>query len=316
MQNTSPKVSIGVITYNHENFIIDCLNSIKGQTWKNIELIISDDCSTDSTQRIIKEWVEKNHPLSCKVLFSDMNMGIAKNLNSLLKYMDGDYLCFFAGDDLMLPQKIERQVFEMELNKEAGLCFSNMYWFQSETDKILYKHYNWLRAAPREISQIIGDNTLPSPTFLFRRYLFPESGFDVNYPIMNDYKIGLFMFDKFPVCYIPEPLVSYRRHAHSTTAQNFFVYERLKFHRFLRDKYNSNYKHAVEQNRAVCLYALVSWIYSKKSRIGKREFMLTLRLIPSFITSIKWLARGYLIVKIVFLRLFNLKKPNEPSNFT
>jgi glycosyltransferase involved in cell wall biosynthesis len=299
MQITSPKVSIGVITFNHEKFIIDCLNSIKNQSWQNIEIIISDDCSSDSTQKIIRNWVKNNPQLHCKVLFARTNMGIAKNLNKLLQHMNGEYLCFFAGDDLMALQKIEKQVVEMELNKKAGLCFSNMYWFQSEQKKVLYKHFDWFRLAPKEISQIISDNTLPSPTFLFRRKLFPPSGFDVNYPIMNDYKIGLFMFDKFPVCYISEPLVSYRRHSHSITAQNFFVNERLKFNKFLRKNYGSNFKRAVDKNRAICLYALVAWIYSSRSRNTKRDFMLALRLTPNFFTSIKWAARGYRLLKII-----------------
>lgn len=304
MLNTLPKVSIGVITYNHEKFIVDCLNSIKNQTWKNIELIISDDCSTDGTQRIVKDWVEKNQELSCEVLLAETNMGIAKNLNKVLKFMDGEYLCFFAGDDLMVPQKIGKQVHLMEANKEAGICFSNMHWFQSETNEILFDHFDWLRRPPKNISEVICDNTLPSPTFLFRRKSFPENGFDVNYPIMNDYKIGLLMFDKYPACYVPEPLVWYRRHGENLTVKEFFVSERLRFNKFLKASYGEKFKDAVNKNRAVCTYALLSSIYSKRRKNTKRDLVILIGLMPYFFSSLKWSARGFLLIKLVLKKTF------------
>lgn len=55
-----------VATYNHKNYIVDCLNSIKNQTYKNLEIIISDDCSEDGTQKIIKNFIKQNRNLNIK----------------------------------------------------------------------------------------------------------------------------------------------------------------------------------------------------------------------------------------------------------
>ena len=101
MKNTL--VSIGIITYNSEKTILETLNSAYNQTYKNIELIISDDFSHDNTVNICKEWISEHSSrfVNCFVLTSTQNTGTSANCNRLINYCSGEYLKILAGDDIL-----------------------------------------------------------------------------------------------------------------------------------------------------------------------------------------------------------------------
>ena len=122
--NQNTLVSVLVATYNHKNYILDCLNSIKNQTYKNLEIIVSDDYSEDGTQKIIKNFIKQNRNLNIKFFIQKKNLSISKNYNFLFKKAKGKYIVFFAGDDVMMNEKIEFQVKALIKNPEASFCYS------------------------------------------------------------------------------------------------------------------------------------------------------------------------------------------------
>ena len=79
--NNQPLVSVPVITYNSSKFVLETLESIKAQTYQNIELIISDDCSTDNTVELCQKWVEENKErfVRTQIITSDLNTGVSAN---------------------------------------------------------------------------------------------------------------------------------------------------------------------------------------------------------------------------------------------
>lgn len=104
-----PEVSICVVTYNQERFIGDCLQSLVDQTAHfSYEVLVSDDCSTDSTPEIISGFSTK-HPELIKPNFNDVNLGPTKNLFELYKRAKGKYIAHMDGDDIAFPSKIEVQ---------------------------------------------------------------------------------------------------------------------------------------------------------------------------------------------------------------
>lgn len=103
-----PLVSIICLCYNHEQFVVESLNSVLNQSYKNIELIIADDCSTDSSEKTIKNWLE-NYP-DIQFISNETNLGNTKTFNKALKIAKGNYVIDLAADDILMPDCVEKQI--------------------------------------------------------------------------------------------------------------------------------------------------------------------------------------------------------------
>lgn len=108
MEEKMPLVSVAVITYNSSKYVLETLESIKAQTYKNIELIISDDCSTDNTMQLCKKWCEQNEDRFARIQYVEVeqNTGVSANCNRAEDACQGDWVKLIAGDDLLLPNCI------------------------------------------------------------------------------------------------------------------------------------------------------------------------------------------------------------------
>lgn len=112
-----PLVTVAAVSYNHAAFVIETLDSIKQQTYPNIELLIVDDCSTDESLSLIRNWL-KDYDKPCKLVVHDTNQGSRVSHNEILETARGKYLAFIATDDVMVNTKIEDQVALMESAQE------------------------------------------------------------------------------------------------------------------------------------------------------------------------------------------------------
>lgn len=139
-----PLVSVPVITYNSSEYIIEGLESIKAQTYKNIELIISDDCSTDNTVELCREWLAKNKDrfVRTSLVTSEKNTGTAGNCNRAISYCHGEWIKMLAGDDLLLPDCIEKNIEYITKMPDAEVVFSNVQVFKIKNEeKVIDKLY-------------------------------------------------------------------------------------------------------------------------------------------------------------------------------
>jgi len=120
-----PKVSVAMITYNHERFIAQALESVLMQkTDFQIELIIGEDCSTDGTRKIVKKYADLK-PDIIRPFFYSNNCGVQKNLATVLKACRSDYIACLEGDDYWTdPRKLQKQVAFMERNAQCSMCGS------------------------------------------------------------------------------------------------------------------------------------------------------------------------------------------------
>lgn len=112
-------VSIIMPTYNASKYVACSIDSILSQTYKNIELLITDDCSTDGTQDILKEYALKDARI--KVFLQKTNMGSGYARNNSIKESKGRYIAFCDSDDRWFPDKLEKQISFM---KKKNCCFS------------------------------------------------------------------------------------------------------------------------------------------------------------------------------------------------
>ena len=124
-------VSIVIPTYNQEKFIRETIESVLKQTYKNIEIIVSDDCSNDGTIQMLKQLEAVDSRI--KLLLSDRNYGIPHNFNKAFDAVRGEFVAFLGGDDIMYPQKVKKMVAVLQSNQSVGLVYSDMLIRNSKT---------------------------------------------------------------------------------------------------------------------------------------------------------------------------------------
>ncbi len=124
------KVSIIMAIYNCENTLDDAIKSIENQTYKNWELILCDDGSKDNTYKLAIEYAKKNPNI--KVYQNEQNMGLNFSLNKCLQYTNGEYIARMDGDDISLPDRIEKEVEFLETHTEYAIVSTPMKYFDDE----------------------------------------------------------------------------------------------------------------------------------------------------------------------------------------
>ncbi|WP_296949164.1 glycosyltransferase [uncultured Massilia sp.] len=121
-----PKVSVCVVTYNHEKYIRDCLESLVTQkTNFRFEVIVADDCSRDATKKIVSEYAER-YPEIVKPVFHAQNVGAAKNYIFAHEQACGEYIAHMDGDDYALPGKLQSQVDYLDSHPKCNIVWHRM----------------------------------------------------------------------------------------------------------------------------------------------------------------------------------------------
>ena len=120
-----PLVTIICLSYNHEKFVVESLNSVMNQNYSSIELIIIDDCSSDNSKSVIEKWL-LDHP-AIHFIANSSNLGNTKSVNNALKIAKGDFIIDLAADDVLLPNGIELQVeaFQNSNYQNLGIVYGN-----------------------------------------------------------------------------------------------------------------------------------------------------------------------------------------------
>lgn len=121
MSSSSPKVSIGLPVYNGERYLAETIDSILAQTYADFELIISDNCSTDSSQEICRHYVEQDSRV--RFVPSDINRGWAGNYRRVLELARGPYFRWAPSDDVFAPESVAACVEALDAHPDAVLCY-------------------------------------------------------------------------------------------------------------------------------------------------------------------------------------------------
>jgi glycosyltransferase involved in cell wall biosynthesis len=215
-----PKVSVFMLTYNHERFVRQALDAVLAQDYPEIEIVVSDDASTDATQLILREYGCR-WPDRFRLLLGATNVGIVANSNRALAACTGEYIAWTAGDDLMLPGKLRRQVEFMERHAGCVLSYHDLEVFDSETGATLAFFNSGPRGhIPREgdAATIVRHGVfLGGCSVLGRRVACPPSGYDTRLRYASDWLMWVEMATRGDVRFIPEVLGRYRRHAGNIT---------------------------------------------------------------------------------------------------
>jgi glycosyltransferase involved in cell wall biosynthesis len=194
------KVSVIIPTYNRESTLSRAIDSVLKQTYRNFEVIVVDDGSTDNTSRVIEKYKDRIR------YYSKLHSGVSAARNLGLEKSEGTWVSFLDSDDYWLPKKLESQMEYLRKNPDIMIVQTDEYWMRN--DKIvnpMKKH--------KKYSGWIFEHCLPlcivSPSaVLIHQKVFNDVGvFDESFPVCEDYDLWLRVSLKYKIALIPEKLV-------------------------------------------------------------------------------------------------------------
>lgn len=220
-------ISIVVISYNTEKLIEETLNSIKNQTYKNIELIVTDDCSKDDTFNVAKKWCEENSNrfVNTKCVQTSGNKGIPHNINNGIRYAQGKYIKVIAADDLLVDTFIEDMYNFCEENNYK-IAFSDIEIFnldnENEPQYPLEMKDIFNLPVEKQYSFLLKCNFVPAVSSFIRKDLIDELNiYNEKYPFLDDLPAWLKVTKNgIKLNLLDKKLVRYRRHSAAISTLN------------------------------------------------------------------------------------------------
>lgn len=260
-------ISTGVITYNSSKYILEALDSIKNQTYQNIELIISDDGSTDNTIELCKEWINENGSrfVRTEIIVPPHNTGTAGNCNRLMKACHAKWVKYIAGDDKMKPECIEIFSRYISLHPNEDIIFSNI-----EGIGDLKAARDWPFSIPRRIFKemtpdeieiaLCYGNFLPAASVCLKKECWKSlGGYEESIPLLEDWPLWVKAYHAHKkIGYLDETTVEYRFSDDSISQQQSKTFQK-KNNRYEE----SNRKSSEFAFNSMPRISLGAWFYYK-----------------------------------------------------
>lgn len=224
------QVDILLATFQGEAYLREQLDSIFRQTHQQFRLIIRDDCSSDQTPFILKEYQEK-HPEKVVILPSDERLGVKSNFSRLLSHSTADYVCFADQDDVWLPTKIEMTLnallnLEIDNTKHCPILVHTDLQVVNEQLKPLHPSYwvysNIFPEKSRTLNRLLVQNVITGCTVMINRSLAKLIQTVPPETIMHDWWMGLVASCFGLVREIPHATMLYRQHGRNTLGAKRF----------------------------------------------------------------------------------------------
>ncbi len=276
-------VTVCVFTYNSSAYVEETLESIKKQSWVDIILMISDDCSTDNTLSVCKKWLDDNRDrfVDTKLLTIDHNTGTSANSNRAWDACTTEYFKGIAGDDLLLPNCIEDNMAYMQEHPDAIFVFSRTKVFGVSPERCrLHEQkvfdYSFFQMTPeQQYERIKYGSCLPTASGFCNMKKINEIGLrhDERIPFLEDRPKWITVIRKgIKFHFFDKETVLYRLHEKSlsnTSLQSPKFYEstRLAFYYYVFDDiYKKNPEDAIREAVRLDMVQYSRLIDSKKER--------------------------------------------------
>ena len=279
MENTTNKITVIIPAYNHEKYILNCLESIHNQTYRNFQWIVVDDCSTDNTLKILQE---KQKYYRYQLISHKKNSGISQTLTEVIRdYATGKYIALCASDDFWDNRKIERQLAFMESHPEFAMCYGRTYYVDISS-KIIGTDDSRYYKGGFIFNEIITQRFHPPVNYMIKKEILEELGFYTKGVVAEDFYMNCMISYKYQIGYIPEFMGYYRVDPRHT---NQMTYDVLMSHEYTINIFASDpiFKTAYKLHCLRC--------FSKLSAIKKYKFL-----------SLKYLLRGRVFFSTDFVR--------------
>jgi len=201
------KTSVILSAYNNENYLTEAIKSILDQTFRNLEIIIINDASTDDSGKIIKSFASKDKRIV--LINNKKRLGLTKSLNKAVRLAKGKYIARMDADDISLKDRLEKQTSYLEENHDIAVLGSWVVLIDKKGKELKVKKTSC--GYKNILDSIIKANPFIHPTLVFRKDIFDKVGlYDESFPYAQDHELMLRIAQKYKVDNFPEALLKYR----------------------------------------------------------------------------------------------------------
>lgn len=303
-----PKVSVIIPSYNQGKFITATIDSILNQTFKDFEIIVVVDGSTDDTKLQLEKYKNK-----IKIIELERSeRAVARNTG--VKNSSGEYIAFVDSDDIWKPKKLETQIPALDENKKTVLVYC--------ASERINEHGNKIKTAKRQTQGYSGNvyeklllrNFVVSATPVLKRCALEQTdGFITKYIPYEDWELWIRLSTTGNFKFIDTPLASYRIHLMQTvklvTAEKIEEVTNL----LLNDSFKLSHIDNKLRNKSLSLANLrycYWYLLAKKYEIAKEKIHTALKLNPELLFDPRWYGLRFLCTFPVFIGrgLFDLRQ--------
>ena len=204
-------VSIVLPVYNGERYLKESIESVLAQTYGNWELLVLDDCSQDSSAKIIKEYAIKDNRI--RYYKNAHNLKLPRNLNKGFSLAKGEYLTWTSDDNRYHPEALERMVTILNMHPEAGFVFASCQIIDDFGEKVDY-----IMVSSESPKWVVGVNSVGA-CFMYTRDVYSQIGeYDPELVLVEDYDYWQRICSSFCAIGIKDILYDYRWHAGALTS--------------------------------------------------------------------------------------------------
>lgn len=209
-----PRVTVIAQCYNHERFVLECLDAIHHQTFQAFHLVVVDDCSRDRSPTLIREWIAANRP-EATFLALPQNVGVTKALNQAMRLVHTEFVTAVATDDLWEPTLLERLVTRFdEVTDAYAAVFSDASCIDERGAPLAVDFFEAHGASRPDRDDLFADlseqNFIPACSIMLRMAAVREVGEYDETLAYEDWDMWLRLSERFLMAFIPERLARYR----------------------------------------------------------------------------------------------------------
>jgi glycosyltransferase involved in cell wall biosynthesis len=210
-------VSIIVTCFEQGRWVVECLDSIRAQTFADWELIVIDDDSRDGTRDVVEEWLRTSGAdVDARLVVNEQNIGLTRTLNRALEECACELIAYCGGDDLWHPRKLEHQVEAMDASPSAAFVYTDCRFVDTAGEVMHPSRVAQLEMDEPPTGRIFGElvqrNFIVASTVLYRRDLVQAAGGWDPDLFFEDWDLFLRLAEDHDVLAVNEPLVDYRHH--------------------------------------------------------------------------------------------------------
>ncbi|MEL6460522.1 MAG: glycosyltransferase [Cyanobacteria bacterium J06621_15] len=278
LTGNNPKVSVSLVTFNHEKFIAQAIESILLQKVDfSYEIIIGEDFSSDKTREIVIEY-QKQYPDKIRLILPEENLGCygQKIFVQTLQACRGEYIAILDGDDYWTsPNKLQQQVDFLDNHPECAICFHDVTTIFEDKSRNSRRYNDFDPPKFSTIENILKSNFIPTCSTMYRRGLFDEFPEWYCDTVCGDWVLHVLNARHGKIGYINQSLAIYRVHSNglfSSMTKIQQLKEAIKCYKLLDEYLNFEYNYIIKSEGIYRYLACLSIYQEEGNSLKQRQY--------------------------------------------